>query len=754
MQPNYSALSLAKLCKSPFGALFTCTLLSGLCINSGVAQTRLNSSQVVPLHGDAQGPFGKTILRDVNSVLDHVSGTGSAIGSTITGCGSTITCSILVPPSYTNTDPVPGYQLNYATPTAASTTSGNISIVDRRYSDARMSVNVPGYLSGFSSSPIGWLYHYFAKAAQNAQLYSFMLRQNTLDGGTSQQTAALNYSNKTEWATVLSNEISHTPGQHLNLALGGQSTSLGDFIPINNSVTCYGGYTTEGDLGCHAQDNIVAQGTVEYGGTLTGSPATGGTSLTVSPTQGAYTQGSNRFLARTSAGTISAGTIANIGYQSVTGSGTSWPVSAAIGQLGTNISNPGSVTVTPSSFTTGSMSNIQTSSLICVADSESFEMVYPTAVTSTTFTANFAKIHTSNATIGVGGLCGYVIDITADDVTNSTYPTKSQTITGTLHFAWPVVSSSSATSASIWVEADGVLGGFASRFNGSNANGYVLYPFAEVTSVQQGGGLSNTLTVGPNNVAWTAGDTVSEFLYPAHHATFGNTVLESYYPNVGGANGFSLKYNMPLQGKDAMLSLTNNGPRSFYQSAGGSYYSPTGFNVGGPTTKSLTFDQPPDTAAIGVGCTGNCNSNALIVAAGDAVYYDFLAYDEGNKHWNISENDYQNQYSLASNYFSTPFYTLYFANDTHSKGYIGVYQYRSGTSANSDLDGELTFSSATTVTQSLAGTYASHPECIARPQFDAGSGNRHWISYSGNSFTINFATAVSGAVTYSCMARN
>lgn len=756
VRPNNSALSLAKICQSPFGAICAYILLLGICIHSGAAQTRLNSTQVVPLKGAAQGPFASVTLRDYNSVLDHAtSGQSTPVNSAISACGVTITCSIIVPPSYTTTDSVPGFQLNYAIPSAAASTSGNVTIFDHRYGDAHMSVNGPGYLQSLNSSADGWLYQYYAKAAQNAQLDIFMLRQSSLDGGTSQQTASLNYSNKIEWATVLSNEISHTPGQHLNLAIGGRTTSLGDFDSINNSVTCYGGYTTEGDLGCHAQDNFVAQGNVEYSGTLTGSPTTGITSLSVAPTQGAYTQGSARFLARTSAGTITAGTISNISTPTITGSGTAWPVSTVNAQLGTNIAYPGSAVVTPAGFTVGAMSKIQTSSLICVADSASFEMIYPTAVTATTFTAKFAKIHTGNATIAVGGLCGYVLDITADDVTNATYPTKSQTLTGTLHFAWPMISSSSATSGSVWVQADGVLAGFVSRFNPSTANGYVLYPYAEVTSVQQGGGLSNTLTVSPNNVAWTAGDTVSEFLYPAFHATFGNGLVESYYPNISGANGFSLQYNLPLQGSDAMLSLTNNGPASFYQSHGGRYYAPTGLNLYGPTNHSLSFDQAPDTAAIAVACGSSCsNYNATVVAAGNPVYYDFLAYDQVNLHWRISEDSYGNQYQPVATYFASPFYQLFMANDNNSQGYLAVFQMRSGTSANTDLNGELVFASATAVTQSLAGIYAGHPECLARPQFDAGSGNRHWISYSGSSFTIHFAAPVSGAVTYACSGRS
>lgn len=732
--------------------LFTYTLLLGVYIHSGAAQTRLNSSQVPQLKGAAQGPFNDTILRDYNSVLDHITGTGSAIAATIAACGTTNTCSIIIPPSYTKSDLVPGYQLDYSAPPVAANTPGNIYIFDRRYGDARMLVNAPGFHDSLQYSAAGWRYDYYTKASQNEHRLSMVLRQLSFDGGNNQQSAALNYSDKTTWATTLSNEISHTPGQHLNFSLGGQGTSLGDFLPINNWVNCYGGYTTEGDLGCRAQDNVIAQGTVEYSGTLTGSPTTGATTLSLTPTQGASTQGSGRFLVRTSAGTISSGTISNFANSVVTGSGTTWPVSTVIGTLGTNIPVPGSAVVTPT-FSVGSISGIQTSTLVCVADTESFEMVYPTAVTATTFTANFANIHLSNATISVGGLCGYVMDLTADDVTNATFPTKTQTITGTLHFAWPVITSSSATSAVLWVEGDGVLTQPVTRFT-SSANGYVLYPFAEVTSVQQNGGLSDTLTVGPNQVQWLAGDTVSEFIYPAFHMTFGNNLLEAYYPNTGGGDLFGFTYNMPLQGNDAMFSLTNNGPIGFYSSHGGRYFPPTGFNLGGITNQSLVFDQPADTATVAVGCFSSCYGNAPVVAAGNPNYFDFLAYDEANRHWNISANSYSTQYSPASTEFYTPFANVYMANDTRGQGYVATHEFRTNTSSNTDVAGELAFSNSSSATQSLNGSYGSHPECVARPQFDPGSTNRHWITYGATSFTINFSTPVSGNVTYACYARN
>ena len=79
----------------------------------------------------------------------------------------------------------------------------------------------------------------------------------------------------------------------------------------------------------------------------------------------------------------------------------------------------------------------------------------------------------------------------------------------------------------------------------------------------------------------------------------------------------------------------------------------------------------------------------------------------------------------------------------------------SGSASNTDLAGELTLSSASTAKYTFSGAYNSHPECTVTPQFDPGAGNRYWITYTGtSSFTVNFASPVSGAVSYACIGRN
>ncbi len=725
------------------------------------AQTKVTATQLPPLQGAVHGNTNATILRDINSAVDHETGgmTGGIAGA-ISACGTTTACSIVIPPAYTTSEPVPGFGLDPNNPPAGATTSGNISIFDQRYGDARMGVNPRGYTDGLISSPNGWVYNYYQKQPPLSILTPLYMLQNSWDGGSNSQLGSLGYFDKTTYAPMSITNYSHTPGQHIGVGLTTKNFSIGDSLGIANYLYCWGGFNAQADEGCEAQDNQVFMGSVAYEGTLTGSPTTGAASVSINPTQGGNTQGSGRFLIRLSAGTITAGSISAIatgsGLTTLSGLGTAWPVSTMIGQLGSNVSSPGVVSVTPAAFTVGSMSNITTSTLVCVADGGAFEMVYPSAVTASTFTATFKKAHLAAATIAAGGVCGYLLDLTADDATNATFPNKIQSIIGTLRFAWPAVASTSSGSLLMYVAGGGNYQQLVSRWDPNTANGYVLYPMAEVTSVQQGGGLSNTFTLGPNNVAWTAGDQVELPIYPAQHMLFGNTVIESYYPNFpGAAGGFGIEYNLPLQGNDTMLALVNNAPSTMYTSNGGKYTSPMGIHITGKTGYSMMFDSPGDSWTVGIGCNTPCTSTPNILAAANATYYDFVQYDQTNRRWILSANSNSVHYIFGNTQFLTPFSNVTLGSDTGGAGYVATQSLRSGTAGNTDLSGELAFNNAASMSFALLGAYGSHPECWAEPHFDMGSGNRHWITYTGTlSFTITFATAVTGTVSYGCVGRN
>lgn len=192
-----------------------------------------------------------------------------------------------------------------------------------------------------------------------------------------------------------------------------------------------------------------------------------------------------------------------------------------------------------------------------------------------------------------------------------------------------------------------------------------------------------------------------------------------------------------------------------YKINGGKYTAPTGIHVSGQTGYTLYMDTPGDQWTIGVGCNSPCTSTANILAAANASNYDFMQYDQLNSRWMITANGNSARYTFGSTQMLTPFANVSLGVDAAGVGYVSTQSLRSGTANNSDLSGELAFSNATAATYNFLGSYGAHIECWAEPQFDEGSGNRHWITYGGSSsMTVNFGTAVTGQVSYGCIGRN
>ena len=107
------------------------------------------------------------------------------------------------------------------------------------------------------------------------------LLQNSWDGGTNSQWAGLGYFNKTTYAPLQLTNYSHTPGQHLGMGLTTKNYSIGDSLGIANYLYCWGGFNAQADEGCEAQDNQVYMGNAAYAGTLSGTPTTGASSVSV-----------------------------------------------------------------------------------------------------------------------------------------------------------------------------------------------------------------------------------------------------------------------------------------------------------------------------------------------------------------------------------------------------------------------------------------------------------------------------------------
>jgi hypothetical protein len=149
---------------------------------------------------------------------------------------------------------------------------------------------------------------------------------------------------------------------------------------------------------------------------------------------------------------------------------------------------------------------------------------------------------------------------------------------------------------------------------------------------------------------------------------------------------------------------------------------------------------------------GNYSPNKLAIwdnTGGPAGSYAYLSRDGAHLNlgfspgpWDTNENSF-----LQMNFFGL--------NSPGNNVLIPVGRLATGSGTNTDMNGELALSGATSATYTFTGQYSSHPECTATPQFDVGSGNRMWITYTGSTaFNLLFAQPVTGSVSYVCLGRN
>ena len=459
--------------------------------------------------------------------------------------------------------------------------------------------------------------------------------QNSFTGGSNYD--GLGYINKINWMPHEQILNGYATGQHINSGVNVNGYGDGDVLLRSEMGYCFGGRVAGGDEGCETSDTQLYAGSVEYAGTVA---SVSGSNITISPSQGAGTQGVGRYLIDTSQG-ITAGTISNItssgGLNTITGNVTSWPVSTVYATLGTAVSAPGSATVTPTSYSIGSISNITTSTLLCVQDQYSFEMVYPTSVSGSSFTATFFNPHSSSATVSGGGLCGYLFYPTADNVTSSTFSNTIQTITGTLRFGFPIVVSTSSTSAAVWIDAVNNYSTYLGQWNSTN-NAYSMFPGARVASVNATGtNVNNTLTLGPNKVTWNSSDNVELPTSSQTYMNGGEDVMEKYYPAAYAASYRNLILNGIWTG-DRIYQVANNTPASLYQANGGPFVPPYVHYYIGEFRDILYYAQEPDSYLFEVGCKDNpCDKTFNLFGVHSASgSVDTMSYNEVTRTWSLS----------------------------------------------------------------------------------------------------------------------
>jgi hypothetical protein len=486
------------------------------------------------------------------------------------------------------------------------------------------------------------------------QGYMNLIQSNFLSG-TQNVNQSGGYFNKSNLVSLFVMQNTWSSAQDNVFTVQDNKLGSGDALATFFSSFCFGPSSGNSDEGCEGTDYNVAAGYVDMEGTVTGSPATGATSVTVTPTQGSGTQGVGRFVLDLTQGT-NAGTITSFsgsGLVTVTGSGTSFGTSAAhttttaaITVTGSNLT-PGSVNV-PVSSSTG----ISVNDVICIASAASeFESVLVTAVPDGTHvTASFQFPHDSGATIGDGGGCGKAIDIVADDYVASggvgfVVPQ------GTLYQAWPVIYSTSATSAVVWI-ADGGSGDSYSGGGVFPSAAYHYYPAVRTLAVNNGGPtVSNTLTLMPNTVAWANSDVLDVETGPAikMNAT-GNWQFAAFHGQMGnGAYRAGPAYDGLFTGSSWGWGVQNNTAFTKYSGHSGGFLVPlAGYWAKGLFNYGIYFDTVPDRAVVEVGgcpvnssgtrvCSGQ--NEKILEVANSSSSTDYFEYQNNANFWTLSFNN-------------------------------------------------------------------------------------------------------------------
>jgi hypothetical protein len=303
---------------------------------------------------------------------------------------------------------------------------------------------------------------------------------------------------KSTYGVLTLNGIYNTMGQHIQLTSDVHCYGVGDCLAGSQFITSAGGYRDNSDEGTHPYDLAVQEDVNVFQGTCASGCTTGSTVVAVAATAGGGTQGEGRFLIDMNpAKVITGGSIIGGGrglFGTAQFSGTSFPVSVflATGQSATSQASnvaPGTVTLpiatsgVPTGFATSTAALPATTGVACVVDLETlepfpnYEMAPYTVVDATHLQLTLNKPHGAGAAVAVGGLCGYGLNQTVDDV-------------GAIKQVFPVVGSTDGTDLYYADSGTTVIGRAA---NSGTTSGYINVAL-NVASIARTGGVVTVVT--------------------------------------------------------------------------------------------------------------------------------------------------------------------------------------------------------------------------------------------------------------------
>ncbi len=521
---------------------------------------------------------------------------------------------------------------------------------------------------GYTSGRTMTVYETLGAAASKAQGYTTLqssvltLNQNALAGGNNvypqNLTSAIPYF-KTTYGATNTTGYNTTQGQHVLDSHVQNCWGVGDCLLGSQVIYSASGNRDNSDEGTHPFDILITEQADVYRGTCATGCTTGSTQLKITATGADGTQGDGRYLIdKASSKTISAGALVggNIGGPLATAqfTGTAFPVStfyslAAAALPGSSNMAPGTVNAqivtsgVPAGYSTNTATAPAASGVACVDDAgapgaSNFEMVTYTVTDGTHLRLNLLKPHAANATIAIGGLCGYGLEQTVDTYNGlrQVFPVVGSPTNTSLYYsglATKIVGQTGLTggyanisanisslqrsgnlvtgtvSGSFPQDVNGltmtVAGAVDSSYNGTftvttTANnqftytetgpdsstsggtvslvtgGYVLYPMAEVLSVYNTAthAVDGAMTLGANTVAWAAGDPVEMPHFYQNRMAADQSYVNQFLPR--GTQPFSagVTYGGVNSSYLNGWAIVNNSPASTYFGNGGTHSTP------------------------------------------------------------------------------------------------------------------------------------------------------------------------------------
>jgi lysophospholipase L1-like esterase len=530
--------------------------------------------------------------------------------------------------------------------------------------------------------------------AEEIESHGLMVTQEALAGGSNLFPGTLETVPyfKADYSALALTGSYNAAGQHSLAAQTINCYGVGDCLIGSQFLNASGGFRDEADEGAHPFDLQIHEDARVFQGVCSGGCTTGSTQVTLTPTQAGGTQGEGRFLIDTNpakvitSGSITGGADGGGIASAVAFSGTSFPVSVfmetaqLIPSQADNVA-PGTVTVgivtsgVPSGFVTNTASISSPSGVLCIVDRSNgfqphnYEMATYSVVDGTHLRMTLNKVHSAQATIAVGGLCGYGLEQTVDTKNGirqvfpvlGSYSSTGLYYAGGLSALAGVSGSTSAfvnlnlpiaaiarsgnvvtvtTAGNLPVDVNGlsmtVSGVTDSSYNGTfsvtttgpntltypgtGANststggnvrlltgGYALYPMAEVLSVYNAStkSVDGQMTLAPNNVAWSPNDSVEQPHYYQEMLAADITYVGQTTPRPTTYLRAGVQYEGNTGPGVRGWSIANATPASNYLGNGGTHTLPD-FAFEALGPWRRTFDmQAGDEAAFAVHCNSH-----------------------------------------------------------------------------------------------------------------------------------------------------